>query len=187
MGKEISKISQKICVRTGYYKVLILGLEGTGKTSLFDRIKSNEVLIRNPTIGFNVEQLKIEGLIVTLWDFGGHEKIMNLWEKYFDNTDLVILVIDSTDSNSSDQMKNILKMIKDKLANVYVLILINKIDLVGSLSTDQIVNQIDLYKFDIKIAKVMRVSTLRGDGMKELTKTMIHLLRSSSMITVSGK
>ena len=177
MGKEISKLSQKICVRTGFYKVLILGLEGTGKTSLFDRLKSNEVYITNPTIGFNVEQLKIDSMMITLWDFGGHEKIMNLWDRYFDNTDLVILVIDSTDSDSFDKIKNILKLIKESLTSIYVLILINKIDLAGSQSTEIILDRTDLYKFDLKIAKVMRISLVRGDGVKEVIKTMSYILK----------
>lgn len=180
MGKEISKFSQKICVKTVYYKVLILGLEGTGKTTLFDRIKSNEVLIRNPTIGFNVEQIKLEGLMMTLWDFGGHEKVMNLWDRYFDNTDLVILVIDSTDSDNWDNLKHILQMIKEKLSSVYVLLLINKIDLGGSMPTEAIVEKVDLYKFDIKIAKVMRVSAVRGDGIKEVVKTMSYVLKNNN-------
>ena len=80
MGKEISKFSQKICVRTGFHKVLILDLEGTGKTTLFNRLKSNEVYVTNQTIGFNVEQIKLNSQIITLWDFGGHEKIMILWK-----------------------------------------------------------------------------------------------------------
>jgi small GTP-binding protein len=178
MGKEISKFSQKICLRTGYYKVLILGLEGSGKTTLFDRIKSNEVYIRTPTIGFNSEQIKQDGMMITLWDMGGHEKVMDLWDRYFDNTDLVILVIDSTDRESYDGLKNILKMIKDSMENIYVLILINKIDLTDSISTEEIVERVDLYKFGLKIAKVMRISTTRGDGMKEVKKTMSYVLKN---------
>lgn len=100
MGKEISKFSQKICTRSPFYKVLILGLEGSGKTTLYDRIKSNEVYITHPKIGFNLDQVKLDLVSMTLLDFGEHEKIMSLWEKYFDNTDLVILVIYSTDSSS---------------------------------------------------------------------------------------
>ncbi len=66
MGKEISKFSQKICTRSPFYKVLILGLEGSGKTTLYDRIKSNEVYITillyyyitHPKIGFKLDQVK---------------------------------------------------------------------------------------------------------------------------------
>jgi ADP-ribosylation factor-like protein 1 len=182
MGKEISKFSQKICVRTGFYKVLILGLEGTGKTTLFDRLKSNEVYITNPTIGFNVEQIKLDSQIVTLWDFGGHEKIMNLWDRYFDNTDLVILVLDSTDSDSWEKIQNILKIIKEKLSNIYLLILINKIDLNGTQSNEYIIEKCELYKYDLKIAKVLRTSLVRGDGLKEVTKTMTNLLQNNNYI-----
>lgn len=180
MGKEISKFSQKICVRTGFHKVLILGLEGTGKTTLFNRLKSNEVYVTNQTIGFNVEQIKLNSQIITLWDFGGHEKIMILWDKYFDNTDLVILVIDSTDSQSWEKIQGILKIIKEKLSNIYLLIIINKIDLSGTQSNEFIIEKCELYKFDLKIAKVMRTSLVRGDGLNEITKTLSNLLKNNN-------
>ena len=178
MGKEISKFSQRICTRSPFYKILILGLEGSGKTTLYDRIRSNEVYITNPTIGFNVEQVKMDWLSLTLWDFGGHEKIMSLWEKYFDNTDLVLLVIDSTDSSNWEKVKCILKMVQDKLRNVYILILINKSDLPDSQKTELIVDKIDLYKYSLKIANVLRSSFVRGDGMKEITKTISSTLQT---------
>lgn len=172
MGKEISKFSQKICTKPANYKILILGLEGTGKTTLYDRLRANEVYITHPTIGFNVEQIKLNWINATLWDFGGHEKIMSLWEKYFDNTDLVVLVIDSTDTSNWGKIKNILKVLFEKLPNVYLLILINKIDLPDSKKTDYILSQMEIYKYPLKIANVIRTSTVRGDGMKEVTKSI---------------
>lgn len=178
MGKEISKLSQKICIKSNYYKILLLGLEGTGKTTLFDRIKSNEVYIRNPTIGFNAEQIKLEGHNVTLWDFGGHEKIMSLWHRYFLNTDLVILVIDSSDSDSFDKLKNILNMIRDNIPDVYVMVVINKIDLKEAMSTEKIESMIDLYNYGLKIANVIRTSMVRGDGVKEVIKYISKILRN---------
>lgn len=181
MGKEISKFSQKICIKTNHYKVLILGLEGAGKTTLFDRVKSNEVYIRNPTIGFNAEQLKIDGLMITLWDFGGHEKIMNLWDRYFDNTDLVILVVDSTDIEGVTKVKDILTLIKEQMPNIYVIIVLNKIDLTQALSTEGFIKETDMYSYDLKIAKVIRTSLTRGDGVKELSKTMTNTLKSAKI------
>jgi small GTP-binding protein len=176
MGKELSKLSHKICLKNNLYKVVLLGLEGSGKTSLFDRIKSNEVYIRHPTIGFNVEQIKLDGLLMTLWDFGGNDKIMNLWDRYVDNTDLVILVIDSNDYGGLVKVKEILAMLKEKMPEVYVLIVINKIDLRQSLSNDVIVKQTDLYNCNLKIANVLRVSTTRGDGIKETNKAIKNIL-----------
>lgn len=185
MGKEISKISQKLCMRTNFYKVLILGLEGSGKTTLFDRIKTNEVYLRHPTIGFNTEQIKLDGLSITLWDFGGHEKIMNLWEKYFDNTDLVILMIDSTDTSCYDKIKNVLNMLKEKLASVYVLIVMNKVDIKDSVPSDKISKMVDLYSYNLKIAKIIPTSTTRGDGLDEIKKTMKYVLKNNIVCNIN--
>ena len=78
MGNEISEITQKMCMKSSNYKILILGLEGSGKTTLFDRLKYNEVYIRYPTIGFLADNIKISKLNVTLWDFGGNSKMIKL-------------------------------------------------------------------------------------------------------------
>lgn len=182
MGTEISKFTQHICVKPPHYKVLILGLEGSGKTTIFDRIKSNEVYIRNPTIGFNVEQIKLNGLKVTLWDFGGHEKIMKLWDKYFDKTDLVILVIDSTDPEALIRVKDVLKMIKEKLGNIYLLILITKIDLFETMENERIIKETNLYDYGLKIAKVLRVSPVLGDGMRETENAISNTLKNIKII-----
>lgn len=179
MGKQISKFSQQICAKPNFYKVLILGLEGSGKTNVFDRLKSNEVFVRHPTIGFNAEQIKLDNMMVTLWDFGGHEKIMNLWERYFEETDLVLLVIDSTDPNNFDRFKTVLEMLRSKLSQVCIIIILNKIDLKESLSLDEIVKGTNLYGYGLKIAKVIRTSTVRGDGMREVMRTMLSVLRNS--------
>ena len=59
-------------------KVALLGEQGSGKTTLFDRLIYNEVYIRYPTIGFNSEIINFESKIVQLWDFGGYNKLIKL-------------------------------------------------------------------------------------------------------------
>ena len=178
MGKELSKLSQSICVKNSYYKVIILGPEGSGKTSLYDRIKTNEILVRNPTIGFNVDQIILNGLNITLWDFGGHEKMMDLWEKYFDNTDLVILVIDSTDKESIINMEKIFDLLKKKLPNIYILIIMNKIDLSQSMDNETILKLSNFYRFNFKLSNIVRISSKRGDNLNKLNKTLVKTLTS---------
>jgi small GTP-binding protein len=179
MGQIISQFTKSICEKKSFHKVLMLGPEGVGKTTIFHRLCTNEVKMTYPTIGFNVDTLKMGKMAVNLWDFGGHEKIMKLWDKYFDFVDLVVLVIDSSDKESFDKIREILKLIKENLAETYVLIVANKIDLKQqTMSTDFIVKNINLYDFDLKIVNFVRCSATTGEGIKEMTKSITNTLKN---------
>jgi small GTP-binding protein len=67
-------------------RVVILGLDGAGKTSLLCKLKQGEFVPTIPTIGFNVETLEFRNVKITLWDVGGQHKLRPLWKHYYLNT-----------------------------------------------------------------------------------------------------
>jgi ADP-ribosylation factor protein 1 len=71
-------------------RVLMLGLDAAGKTTVLYKLQLGEVVTTIPTIGFNVEQLQYKSLNMTVWDVGGQHKIRPLWRHYFQNTDALI-------------------------------------------------------------------------------------------------
>ncbi len=169
-------------MKNAYYKIIIIGTEGSGKTAIFDRLKSNEFLIRNPTIGFNVDQISVYGKNCTLWDFGGHEKMLNLWENYFENTDLVLLVVDSTDNQSIFQLEKIYEIINKNIPNVFLLMIINKIDLNQAMDNEVILKMSNFYKFSFKLANIIRTSAMRGDNLNKLSKCIVKTLDSLKFV-----
>lgn len=56
----------------------------------------NEVIATAPTIGSNVEEIVYKNLHFLMWDIGGQEASRASWSSYYSNTQVVILVIDST-------------------------------------------------------------------------------------------
>src|SRR3989338_4581333 len=54
-------------------RLLILGNDATGKTSILYLLKLGELVTTIPTIGFNVESLEFPGVdfTATCWDVGG--------------------------------------------------------------------------------------------------------------------
>lgn len=62
-------------------RILILGLDGAGKTTILYRLQVGEVVTTIPTIGFNVEQVTYKNLKFQVWDLGGQTSIRycNLW------------------------------------------------------------------------------------------------------------
>ena len=76
-------------------KILFLGLDGAGKTSILFQLKDNKHAETVPTVGLNVEQIQYKNHQFTLWDVSGQAS--RLWKHYFDKINAVIFVIDSTD------------------------------------------------------------------------------------------
>jgi hypothetical protein len=52
-----------------------------------------------PTIGFNVEVLQYKNIKFQVWDLGGQTTIRPYWRCYYPNTDAIIFVVDSCDTD----------------------------------------------------------------------------------------
>ena len=78
-------------------RILMVGLDAAGKTSILYKIKLDENVQTIPTIGFNVETVQYKNINFTVWDVGGQDKIRPLWRHYFQNTQGLIFVVDSND------------------------------------------------------------------------------------------
>eukprot|EP01084_Bolivina_argentea_P319746 554605_1 len=96
-GKMLSKIVGKEEMR-----IIMVGLDAAGKTTILYKLKLGEVVTTIPTIGFNVETVEYKNISFTTWDVGGRDKIRPLWRHYYQNTHGVIWVIDSNDRERID-------------------------------------------------------------------------------------
>ena len=111
-------------------RILILGLDNAGKTSILLQIKENTFMPQSvPTIGLNIEQVPFRDYNLTFWDVGG--QATKLWKHYFDSIDGMIFVIDSTDRERIPKAKaELMRVTKDvSLQNVPCLLMFNKTDM----------------------------------------------------------
>jgi len=67
-------------------RILMVGLDAAGKTTILYKLKLGEIVTTIPTIGFNVETVEYKNISFTVWDVGGQDKIRPLWRHYFTNT-----------------------------------------------------------------------------------------------------
>ncbi|KAG8930311.1 hypothetical protein FRC02_004353 [Tulasnella sp. 418] len=79
-------------------KLLILGLDNAGKTTILYKVTMGEAVETAPTVGSNHEVFEYKNLRFALWDIGGQTAIRASWPQYFASARAVILVIDSTDT-----------------------------------------------------------------------------------------
>jgi len=115
-------------------RVVALGLDGSGKTSILFKLKQNEFMSVTPTIGFNVETIEYKNLRFNVWDIGGQPKLRPLWKHYFLNTQAVVFVVDSSNKQRLPEASiELAKLVVEKeLKDAALLILANKQDKEGS-------------------------------------------------------
>ncbi|XXG78091.1 hypothetical protein AAC387_Pa08g2109 [Persea americana] len=117
-------------------RVVMLGLDAAGKTTILYKLHIGEVLSTVPTIGFNVEKVQYKNVIFTVWDVGGQEKLRPLWRHYFKKTDGLIYVVDSLDRERIGKAKDEFQaIIRDPfMLNSVILVFANKQDLKGAMT-----------------------------------------------------
>ena len=99
MGIFFSRLFQSL-FGSKEVRILILGLDNAGKTTILYRLQNDDdaVVQTIPTIGFNVEVLQYKNIKFQVWDLGGQTSIRPYWRCYYPNTDAIIFVVDSCDS-----------------------------------------------------------------------------------------
>ena len=100
----------------GEAKIVILGLDNSGKTAIFDKLSGIDRGELTPTKGFNTEKIEYEnGFKIDLWEIGGSREVRPYWKNYFKNIDGIIYVVDSTDSQRFDEAaRTFRKILEDK-------------------------------------------------------------------------
>ena len=88
----------------------MLGLDNAGKTTILKSLASEDVSTITPTQGFNIKSVQTSGFRLNVWDIGGQRKIRPYWRNYFDNTDVLIYVIDSSDAKRFEETEQELQV-----------------------------------------------------------------------------
>ncbi|KAM9040011.1 ADP-ribosylation factor-like protein 11 [Sarcophilus harrisii] len=166
-------------------RVLIMGLDSAGKTTLLYKLKSNQHVETYPTVGFNVESLEASKYgSLTLWDVGGQDQLRSSWKDYLEDTDSLLYVLDSTDEDrlpeAMVELENVLN--NAHMAGVPFLILANKQEVPGALSLREIRDRMRLERFSDRCWELRGCSALTGEGLKEAQLALERLLESRKQI-----
>ena len=109
-------------------KILVLGLDCAGKTSILKALSSQKFEHLKPTEGFNIKVLEIGGVKINIWDLGGQKVLRQYWSNYFEKTNFIMYVVDSADEDwmeeAGKELKNLLE--ETELKDVPILVYANK-------------------------------------------------------------
>ncbi|KAK7691982.1 ADP-ribosylation factor, Arf Arf6 [Cerrena zonata] len=136
MGANLSKAMAKLFGSAKEMRLLMLGLDAAGKTTILYKLKMNQSVTTIPTVGFNVETVTYKNVKFNVWDVGGQDMIRPLWKHYYTGTQGLVFVVDSQDRERIDEAKRELHGILGdrEMKECLLLVFANKQDLPGAMS-----------------------------------------------------
>ncbi|KAI6122730.1 ARF SAR [Pisolithus croceorrhizus] len=161
-------------------RILMLGLDSAGKTTILYRLQIGEVVSTIPTIGFNVETVQYKNIKFQVWDLGGQSSIRPYWRCYFPNTSAIIYVIDSSDhARLSTSRSELLTMLsEDELSGVPLLVFCNKQDIEGALKPDEVSERLGLAGKETSRQWSVRGScATKGEGLEEGLDWLVNAIQ----------
>ncbi|KAI2649685.1 ADP-ribosylation factor 3 [Labeo rohita] len=143
-------------------RILMVGLDAAGKTTILYKLKLGEIVTTIPTIGFNVETVEYKNISFTVWDVGGQDKIRPLWRHYFQNT------------QAREELMRMLA--EDELRDAVLLVFANKqarasscfcYDLPNAMNAAEITDKLGLHSLRHRNWYIQATCATSGDGLYE--------------------
>uniref|UniRef100_A0A673SR90 ADP ribosylation factor 1 n=1 Tax=Suricata suricatta TaxID=37032 RepID=A0A673SR90_SURSU len=161
-------------------RILMVGLDAAGKTTILYKLKLGEIVTTIPTIGFNVETVEYKNISFTVWDVGGQDKIRPLWRHYFQNTQGLIFVVDSNDRERVNEAREeLMRMLaEDELRDAVLLVFANKQDLPNAMNAAEITDKLGLHSLRHRNWYIQATCATSGDGLYEGLDWLSNQLRN---------
>uniref|UniRef100_A0A8D2D6X0 ADP-ribosylation factor 2 n=1 Tax=Sciurus vulgaris TaxID=55149 RepID=A0A8D2D6X0_SCIVU len=118
-------------------RILMVGLDAAGKTTILYKLKLGEIVTTIPTIGFNVETVEYKNISFTVWDVGGQDKIRPLM------------------------------LAEDELRDAVLLVFVNKQDLPNAMNAAEITDKLGLHSLRQRNWYIQATCATSGDGLYE--------------------
>lgn len=168
MGLTISSLLTRLFGKK-QMRILMVGLDAAGKTTILYKLKLGEIVTTIPTIGFNVETVEYKNICFTVWDVGGQDKIRPLWRHYFQNTQGLIFVVDSNDRDrvleAEKELANML--LEDELRDAVLLVFANKQDLPNAMTASELTDKLGLNQLRNRTWYIQSTCATQGQGLYE--------------------
>ncbi|KAF8709253.1 GTP-binding protein, partial [Rhizoctonia solani] len=144
------------------------GLDNAGKTTILKRLKGQDVMSTSPTLGFEISTITYGKYLLNIWDVGGQRTLRPYWRNYFEQTDVLVWVVDSGDrlriEDCREELHTLLQ--EQRLAGASLLVFANKQDITGSMSDEEIKEALDLPSIRSHHWKIQPCSAVTGENVQ---------------------
>merc|ERR1712070_836951 len=170
MGSKMGLLSllRKLKRSETEVRILMLGLDNSGKTTILKKLSDEDINHVMPTQGFNIKSLIQDNFKLNVWDIGGQKTIRPYWKNYFENTDALIYVVDSSDKRRLEEAAQELGELteEDKLTGIPVLIFANKTDLISAVPQEEVIETMQLMIIKDRPWQIQPASAKTGVGLQ---------------------
>mmetsp|Transcript_11704 Transcript_11704/g.29996 ORF Transcript_11704/g.29996 Transcript_11704/m.29996 type:complete len:255 (+) Transcript_11704:30-794(+) len=167
-GSTLSRLLPILLGKT-QCRILMVGLDAAGKTTILYQLKLGEMTNTAPTLGFNVETVAYKNIEFMVWDMGGQDAIRPLWRHYYENAQALIFVVDSADEERLDEAREELAklMSEEQLKDAILLVYANKQDMPESKSVQDVADALELTSIRERTWYIQACSAQSGDGIRD--------------------
>lgn len=167
-------------------QVLVLGLEGAGKTSLLHCFATGSLEQDvSPTQGFNAISINREDLHIEFLEIGGVEKLREYWQMYLKKARVLVFVVDSADPARFPLAKSHLHRLLAADPYLPLVLLANKQDVPGARGVADLYEALglgsvgDARKLCVLGTQVRRGRAEANAGVQDARELIIEMMNHS--------
>lgn len=162
-------------------RILLLGLDNAGKTTIVRNFLHQDTSTIAPTMGFQINTVAYKSYNLNVWDVGGQSLLRSFWSNYFDAANIVVWVIDGLNVGRLGESYAELRakvIVQDQLVDTYLAVLINKADLLSEEERVLVRKQVEgalnlLAELAHEKYTVQLVSGITGEGLDAAADWMV--------------
>ncbi|MFX0103543.1 MAG: ADP-ribosylation factor-like protein [Candidatus Hodarchaeota archaeon] len=180
--KEALEVIEEDKIKT--ISLFLFGLDRAGKTTFVEFLKQEKFKDQTPTLGINIAHIVLGNVRFEFNDLGGQEAFRSGWMDYWKNQDLMIFMVDASDSARLSEARDALWSIlnRSETQGKPLLVLLNKIDVPDSKSSSFIEQSLGLKQTQERTIGIYEISIKRNLNLEKALNFMVSLLLKDDVL-----
>ena len=144
-------------------KIVILGLDSSGKTTLVSFLQNGTFIEHTPTMGKELSTIEVSGVRINLMDMGGQKDFRDLWLGEVSHAECVIFMVDAYARERLNEARDELWKLAPILKRTPLIVLANKYDLHPVAQLSELITILNLTK--LPSFEILPISCKTGYGI----------------------